>query len=227
MELEQIILDRRSGQSRIIKMTLELLKRVRRKSERVDICKKVCSAHRVMAGLFWILKMVEEGRSVSEIEMEIEEMERKCVERVSEISKDKVVLTMSRSHVVERGVMGARHVIVLESSPSKEGVEMARYLKGRGVSVTVFPDSAVSYALKACDLVVVGADAVMKDGFINKTGTLPLALAARHLGKEFYVASPKYKFFEVKFEEKVDLSFSDDMLFELIPSELVKEFLVE
>ena len=227
MELEEVIKDRRSGQSRIIRMTLEILKRVRRKNERLELCRKVCSAHKVMAGLFWILKRLEEGKSVSEIEMEIEEMDKRCIEKLSELCEGKVVLTMSRSHIVERGLLGAKHVIVLESSPGKEGVDMARYLRGRGVMADVFPDSAMAYAAKACDIVVVGADAVLERGFVNKTGTLPLALTAKYIGKDFYVACPRYKFFEIEFEERVGFSFDEEMNFELIPSELVKDYVVE
>ncbi len=224
MDIETILKDRSSGQSKIIRMTIELLKRTRRKSDRLELCKKVISVHKAMAGLRWLLMRLEEGASVSEVEMEIEEMDRKCVERLSSIVDGKVVVTISRSHIVEKALLKARHVIALESTPGGEGIELVRFLKGRSVLATLFPDSAVGYAVKASDIVVVGADAVLKDGFINKTGTLPLALTAKHLNKPLYVACPKYKFDEVEFEEIVDLNFKEGMLFEEIPKELVKEF---
>ena len=227
MDLETILKDRSSGQSRIIRMTIELLKRTRRKSDRLEICRKVASVHKAMAGLRWLLKRLEEGASVSEVEAEIEEMDERCVERLSEIVDGKVVVTISRSHIVEKALLKAKHVIALESTPGKEGIELARFLRGRGVLATVFPDSAMGYAVKACDMAVVGADAVLKDGFINKTGTLPLALTAKHLGKPLYVACPKYKFGEVEFEEITDLDFEEGMLFEKIPKDLVKEFVTE
>jgi len=227
MELETILKDRSSGQSRIIRMTIELLKKTRKKADRIEICKKVCSAHKAMAGLRWLLKRVEEGSSPSEIEAEIAKMDDGCAKNLEKIVEGKIVATISRSHIVERALLKAKHVIVLESTPSKEGLEMARYLRGRGLLATTFPDSAISYAVKACDLIVVGADAVFNDAFINKTGTLPLALTAKHFSKEFYVASPSYKFGDVEFEEIVDLSFSEDMLFELIPSKLVTKFVTE
>ncbi len=227
MDLETVLRDRESGQSKIIRMTIELLKKTRRKSERIEICKKVCSAHKAMAGLKWLLKQIEGGRAVSEIEAEIEEMDERCVRNLEKIVEGKVVTTISRSHIVEKALLKAEHVIVLESTPGREGLEMARFLRGRGLLATTFPDSAISYAVKACDLVVVGADAVLEDAFINKTGTLPLALTAKHISKDFYVACPSYKFAEVDFEEVVDLSFGDEMLFELIPKNLVTEFVTE
>jgi len=227
MELETILKDRSSGQSRIIRMTIELLKKTKRKSERIEICKKVCSVHKAMAGLRWLLKQVEEGKAIPEIEAEIKEMDERCAKNLERIAEGKVVTTISRSHIVEKGLLKAKHVIVLESTPGREGLEMARYLRGRGLLATTFPDSAISYAVRACDIVVVGADAVLKDSFINKTGTLPLALTAKHFSKDFYVASPSYKFAEVEFEEITELSFSDDMLFEFIPASLVTKFITE
>lgn len=227
MELETILKDRSSGQSKIIRMTIELLKKTKRKNERIDICKKVCSAHKAMAGLRWLLKQVEGGKAISEIEAEIEKMDDGCAKNLERIAEGKVVTTISRSHIVERGLLKAKHVIVLESTPGREGLEMARYLRGRGLLATTFPDSAIGYAVKACDIVVVGADAVLENSFINKTGTLSLALTAKHFSKDFYVASPSYKFAEVEFEESIDLTFSDDMLFELIPSSLVTKFVTE
>ncbi len=227
MDLETILRDRASGQSRIIRMTLELLKKTRRKGERIEICKKICSAHRAMAGLRWVLERLEEGKSVSEIEEEIERMEAECVERVEGIVEGKIVATISRSHVVERALLKAKHVLALESQPGGEGLELARFVRGRGKLATTFPDSAMGYVVKGCDVVVVGADAVMRDGFVNKTGTLPLALTAKHLSKPFYVACPKYKFKDVDFDEIVDLSFKEEMLFEFVPKELVTEFVTD
>ena len=56
MELDRILKDRSSGQSRIIRMTLDLLEKTNRKSERMEICMKVCEAHKVMVGLRWVLQ---------------------------------------------------------------------------------------------------------------------------------------------------------------------------
>ncbi len=227
MDLETILKDRSSGQSKIIRMTIELLKKTKKKSERIEICKKVYSVHKAMAGLKWLLKQIEEGKAVSEIEAKIDEMDERCVKNLEKIVEGKVVATISRSHIVEKALLKAKHVIVLESTPGREGLEMARFLRGRGLLATTFPDSAISYAVRACDVVVVGADAVLEDAFINKTGTLPLALTAKHFSKEFYVTCPSYKFAEVEFKEAVELSFSEEMLFELIPKNLVTKFVTE
>ncbi len=60
---------------------------------------------------------------------------------------------------------------------------------------------------------------VLKTGFINKTGTLPLALTAKYLSKEFYVAPPSYKFIDR------DVEFGKN--FEFIDKEFVTAFIWE
>jgi len=193
---------------------------------RLEICRRIAKAHSAMAGLVKVLKAVESGLDVHEIKNLFADMDKKTSERLRVIVEGKIVATISRSHVVEEGLTSAKHVIVLESSPAREGVDMAEYLS-KFVNVSIFPDSAVSYAVKACDVIVVGADALYKDGFVNKAGTLPLALIAKYLSKQFYVAAPSYKFIEGKFEEPVSLSFMESMIFEFIPKELVTEFIWE
>jgi hypothetical protein len=52
-------------------MTLELLKKTKREIERIEICNKVCSVHKAMTGLRWVLRQIKDGRDVSEIEAEV------------------------------------------------------------------------------------------------------------------------------------------------------------
>ncbi len=224
--IKEIVEDRRSGSSKLIKKTLELLEAVE-PQKRPEVCRKIVKAHPAMAGLAKVLKAVENGADVHEIKNMFAEMDRKTSEHLRDVAKDKIVATISRSHIVEKGLITAKHVIVLESSPAREGIDTARYLKGRAVEVSIFPDSAIGYAVKACDIIVVGADALYSDGFVNKTGTLPLALTAKYLSKPFYVAAPSYKFSEGKFEEPKSLDFTKSMIFEFIPAELVTEFIWE
>jgi translation initiation factor eIF-2B subunit delta len=225
--LEDIINDKKSGQSGIIRKTIELLKSVDEK-ERLDICKKVCEVHSSMVGLKWLLKCIENGKEIEEIESTIEKADKICIEKLRELVKGKTVVTISRSHTLEKGLITAKHVIVLESSPRKEGWDMARYLKGRGISVSVFPDCAMAFAVRVCDFAVVGADAVYKNGFVNKTGTLPLALCCKHFSKNLFVVAQSYKFAEEEYDyTTADLHFKDEMLFEFTPEDFVKEYVTD
>ena len=103
------------------------------------------------------------------------------------------VMTYSRSGTVE-GVIRARHaegrisvVMCSESRPALEGRRLATSLAGAGIPVELFSDGALSSALEQTDVVLVGADAVAADGFINKAGTRALAAAALHGGVPVYV----------------------------------------
>ena len=64
-----------------------------------------------------------------------------------------------------------------------------------GIPTTVVLDSAMAYAMESVDLVIVGAEGVVENGgIVNKMGTYGLGIAARELGKPFYVAAESYKF---------------------------------
>ena len=53
----------------------------------------------------------------------------------------------------------------------------------------------MAYVMERVDLVVVGAEGVMENGgIINKVGTYGMAIAAKELGKPFYVAVESFKF---------------------------------
>lgn len=108
----------------------------------------------------------------------------------------RTVLTLSRSGTVSRALLAADpppRVLVAVSAPQGEGVGVAERLASAGLDVTLLADAAVGFALAgrsagaadapAVDLVVLGADTVLANGtVVNKTGSLPAALAARRGG---------------------------------------------
>jgi len=222
VSLEDIINDRRSGQSRILRKTIELLRSVE-DDKRLEVCKRVMEAHRIMVGLRWLYKRLEEGASLSEIEKEIEKADEESVKVLRDLVDGKTVVTISRSHTLEKGLVNASKVLILESSPAREGIDMARYLKGRSVEVHIFPDCAMGYAVKASDFAVVGVDAVFKNGIINKVGTLPLALCCKHFSKNMYAIAQSYKFADEEYRNEVcSYTFNEDLLFEFVPISLVE-----
>ena len=70
-------------------------------------------------------------------------------------------------------------VIVCESRPLCEGVTLARRLAAAGVQVTVITDAQVLGFMKEVDAVLLGCDAVVTEGVVNKVGSGILALAAQ------------------------------------------------
>ena len=92
------------------------------------------------------------------------------------------VATLSRSGTVRAALREATpSVLIGESRPAREGVDVAADLADDGLDVTLTTDAALSSELAAHDpdTVLVGADAVLADGSVgNKVGTRGLALAA-------------------------------------------------
>ena len=86
-------------------------------------------------------------------------------------------------------------IVVLEGRPDAGGAKAAKVYANAGIPTTVVLDSAMAYAMERVDLVIVGAEGVVENGgIINKMGTYGLGVAARELGKPFYVAAESYKF---------------------------------
>ncbi|MFB6103137.1 MAG: NUDIX domain-containing protein [Haloplanus sp.] len=96
------------------------------------------------------------------------------------------VVTLSRSGTVLTALREARPAVLIgESRPAREGVDVAAELAEAGLDVTLTTDAALAAELAALDpdAVLVGADAVLADGsVINKVGTRGLALAANRDG---------------------------------------------
>lgn len=110
------------------------------------------------------------------------------------------VLTHSFSSTVLRALRRAAgegrrfSVIATESRPMREGVALARRLAGAGIPVRLVVDAAAGLFLGEVSLILVGADAVISEGVVNKTGTRALALAARERGLPVYALAGGDKF---------------------------------
>jgi ribose 1,5-bisphosphate isomerase len=87
-------------------------------------------------------------------------------------------------------------VIATETDPLEQGVITAKELAKLKIPVTLIADNAAGFFVKEIDCVIVGADALRVFpplGFINKIGTLHLALAAKEFKKPFYVVANTLK----------------------------------
>lgn len=116
------------------------------------------------------------------------------------VQDGQTVLTHGWSRVVSSLLIKAaetRHfsIIVLEGRPDASGAKSAKVYADAGIPTTVVLDSAMGYVMERADLVVVGAEGVVENGgVVNKMGTYAMGMAARELGKPFYVAVESYKF---------------------------------
>lgn len=81
-----------------------------------------------------------------------------------------------------------------EGRPALEGRRLAVRLAGAGIPVTYYLDAAIASALDSADAVLVGADAIAAEWFLNKSGTRMLAAAAAQRGVPVYVLAGREKF---------------------------------
>lgn len=135
-------------------------------------------------------------------------------------------------------------VIQTISFPIEEGKVQAEILARMGFKVSIVGDASSSQFVKMADFVIMGADRIFRSEFINKTGSLPLALACQHYNKPLFVISDSRKFFRYSLYNKpIDLEQMENpeelwvnppkgiqilnYHFEHIPNHFVKRFYFE
>ncbi len=104
------------------------------------------------------------------------------------------ILTISSSSLIKRILLSALkndrefEVYCLESRPMMEGQEFAESLAKAGIQTYIITDAMMGKILPEMNMVFTGADRLYESGFINKTGTLPLAITALKLNVPFFIA---------------------------------------
>ena len=91
------------------------------------------------------------------------------------------------------------NALVTESRPYCEGREMARYLGQQGINTRLILDAAIAQYVKEADLILVGVDRISEEAFVNKVGTLAIAMAAKLDQVPVYIACESSKFLPAVF----------------------------
>ena len=155
------------------------------------------------------------------------------------------VFTLSRSGTVLDALRRADPpppmIVVAESRPGGEGVDVADELAREGRNVMLIPDTALPqfFARESVDVALVGADTVLPTGgVVNKVGTYLAALVAKPHRIPFYVASASDKV-STDPEPHLEASSPDDLyagpapvevfcpLFEVTPAKLLSGIITE
>jgi len=134
---------------------------------------------------------------IKETIKELENLDDRIALRAKKILKGKkIILTHCHStleeHAIVKNKMHVKNVIVTETRPKYQGLLTAKHLMAKGVRVTYIVDSAVEEFIRKCDIVMVGADALRKEGLVNKIGTSTLAVVAKHHKTPFYVVTSSF-----------------------------------
>ena len=90
-----------------------------------------------------------------------------------------------------------------ESRPAVEGRGLATQLAALQIPVTVYSDAAIGEALIDADALLVGADAVAPQWFLNKVGTRMLAASAWQRGLPVHVVASRDKFVSAALAERL------------------------
>lgn len=121
-----------------------------------------------------------------------------------------IVYTHCHSTNVVKALISAKRrgkkfeVYNTETRPLYQGRITARTLLRNRIKVTSFADSAMLQAIKRVDVVLLGADAILKSGVINKIGSAAISELAHNHRKPLYIVADSWKFSpkNVKIEER-------------------------
>lgn len=172
--------------------------------------KKLFSLRPTEPALFNSLNLLEKHSS-EKIISHFEESQNKINKYINKKIKNKfIVYTHCHSSTVSKALIYTKNkgkkfeVYNTETRPLYQGRKTARELAKEKIKVTTFVDSGMHEAIKSCDIVLVGADAILKSGAINKIGSAAVAEIARIHKKPLYVVSDSWKFYskKVKIEER-------------------------
>jgi translation initiation factor 2B subunit (eIF-2B alpha/beta/delta family) len=136
--------------------------------------------------------------------------------------------------------------MLTESRPYRESLRIVTALQDLDVAFVVYSDASMAAAAAEADLVIVGADALFRDGsFANKIGSLPLALSARHVSTPYYVVTELSKLYagdpdDVRMEQRPAHELAEEwdlwrsgritvqnQFFERVPPDLVTAYLTD
>ena len=138
---------------------------------------------------------------------EVQEKINKHILRL--IKNNAIIYTHCHSNTVTKALIYAKKkgkkfsIYNTETRPLYQGRKTARELAKAKIKVFHLVDSAMSLAIKKADLIFLGADALLKDGIINKVGSNAIAKISFLEKKPLYIIADSWKFADkIKIEER-------------------------
>jgi len=126
------------------------------------------------------------------------------------IKNKKIISTHCHSTNVVRALIYAKkhgkkfEVYNTETRPLFQGRKTARELTDAGINVTTFVDSAAQIEIKKSDMIIFGADALLKESVINKVGSGMFAEIAKDNHVPVFIVADSWKYSpkNVKLEQR-------------------------
>jgi translation initiation factor 2B subunit (eIF-2B alpha/beta/delta family) len=219
-EIEALREDRRSGASELLARAVTAARQAAAEGPAaLEACARALVATQPSMAPFWTLALaaLAERRRPGTIERfdarrlrGLAAIERHVVSTLcaeGDTGADLHVTTWSSSRTVLACLIALHRtrrvrVACAEGRPALEGRGMAGQVAAAGMLVDFHTDSAVADVLlrpsSRTDVVLVGADAVAPDWFVNKAGTSMLAALAERVGVPVYVAATSDKFLDAR-----------------------------
>lgn len=137
---------------------------------------------------------------LDQLEKEIIQNQKRIIQSaVKLVASSSNIMTISYSSVVRDTLILAQklkkrfRVFCLKSHPPDEGVKFAEDLSGKKIKTTLISDAEMAVFMPEINFVLIGADRVYENGFVNKAGSLPLLLTARHFNIPVYLTADTWK----------------------------------
>ena len=147
-----------------------------------------------------ILKRNRKIKTIDSLLKELDEFTEKIAKKGSRlIGKNCVIMTHCHSgealSVIKQAWKEGKKISVIatETDPLEQGVKTAKELAKMKIPVTLITDDAAGFFMPQVNCVLVGSDAMRREGVINKIGTNLLAFAAKQYKKPFLVAGNTLK----------------------------------
>jgi translation initiation factor 2B subunit (eIF-2B alpha/beta/delta family) len=101
-------------------------------------------------------------------------------------------------------------VIQTESRPVFEGRMQAEMIKRLGYDITLVPDVGFARHLDKINMILLGADSIYRDYFVNKAGTYNICLAGKNAGIPIYVLADSRKFWSSLPAERQEMEYKEN-----------------
>jgi translation initiation factor eIF-2B subunit delta len=100
-------------------------------------------------------------------------------------------------------------VIQTEARPVFEGRMQASMIQKLGYDITLVPDVGFARHLDKINMILLGADSIHRDYFVNKAGTYNICLAGKNSGIPIYVIADSRKFWSSLPQERQEMEYNE------------------
>jgi ribose 1,5-bisphosphate isomerase len=172
---------------------------------------KLMSLRKTEPALFNTLKFMEK-ESKEKVFEHFEKSQEKINKIIFKIiKKGDLIYTHCHSSTISKALIFAKknkkdfEISNTETRPRFQGRITAKELSDAGIKIKFYVDSGAIEAIESCKFILLGADAILKDGIINKVGSSTIAELAKIYKKPLYIISDSWKYYEKKIKiEKRD-----------------------